>query len=142
IADCTVEELNGSIGNDNGGYAGGFIGLQIGTKITDCAVNAGEYTVLSSRYGGGFVGLARDAEIKGLLSNLGVELFRLFLPQSLLLNCTTRATSVTVTGGEYQGGFAGALANSYAVNDSLEAAVNVTASQKTESAVTEIGRAH
>lgn len=132
IVNCRVENLGGTIGDASKMYAGGFIGLQIGTKIMDCAVMGSEYSVSSSSYGGGFVGLARDAEIKGLLSNLGVDLVRLFLPQSLLLNCRVDATSVTITGGEYQGGFVGALANSYAVNDSVTAAIAVTGSQLME----------
>lgn len=136
ITNCHVSGLSGTIGDSKKAYAGGFIGLQIGTKIEDCTVQGGAYTVASSSYGGGFVGLARDAEIKGLLSNLGVDLFRLFLPQSLLLRCEVEATSVTVTGGEYQGGFVGALANSYAINDSVTGAVTVTGAEMTEPVTT------
>ncbi len=134
ITNCQVVGLSGTLGNDSNPYVGGFIGLQVGTKVADCTVRGDQYVVLSSAYGGGFAGLARDAEIKGLLSNLGVELFRLFLPQSLLVNCEVAASSVTVTGGDYQGGFVGALANSYAVNDTLTATVAVTGSQSTQPA--------
>ena len=115
------------------GLVGGFIGLQIGTRIMNCAVTAeGEktdYTIQAEQYGGGFVGLARDAEIKGLLTDVGIELVRAGQPQSLLLNCSINTGSTTVNGTSYLGGFAGALANSYAINDTVQANLTVQGSE-------------
>ena len=136
ISGCQVTGLSGPLGNENSAYAGGFIGLQIGTKITDCTVTGTDIAISVLRYGGGFSGLTRDAEIQGLLSDLGVELFRAYLPQSLLLNCGITANTLSVTGGEYLGGFVGALANSYAVNDSLTATTTVTGTEQPDLAAT------
>ena len=102
-------------------FVGGFVGQQIGTRIENCKVINSNYTVRAEQYGGGFVGLARDAEIEGALSSLGVEgvdLVRVGQPESLLLNCSIElpADDLSVSGRDYIGGFAGALANSYTVN--------------------------
>lgn len=147
INNCKVMNLTGTLGHSaNGvstqeetevkpsidGLVGGFIGLQIGTRIMNCAVTAeGEktgYTIQAEQYGGGFVGLARDAEIKGLLTDVGIELVRAGQPQSLLLNCSINTGSTTVNGTSYLGGFAGALANSYAINDTVQANLTVQGS--------------
>lgn len=148
INNCKVMNLTGTLGHSaNGvstqaetevkpsidGLVGGFIGLQIGTRIMNCAVTAeGEktgYTIQAEQYGGGFVGLARDAEIKGLLTDVGIELVRAGQPQSLLLNCSINTGSTTVNGTSYLGGFAGALANSYAINDTVQANLTVQGSE-------------
>ncbi|WP_294572844.1 LPXTG cell wall anchor domain-containing protein [uncultured Subdoligranulum sp.] len=148
INNCKVMNLTGTLGHSaNGvstqaetevkpsidGLVGGFIGLQIGTRIMNCAVTAeGEktdYTIQAEQYGGGFVGLARDAEIKGLLTDVGIELVRAGQPQSLLLNCSINTGSTTVKGTSYLGGFAGALANSYAINDTVQANLTVQGSK-------------
>ena len=126
MENCHVKNLNAGIeghvlGSTGTDYAGGFVGAQVGTRIIDCSVVCeNDYTVQAATYGGGFSGLARDAEIKGLLTDVGVELVRVTQPQSLLLNCKVVAPQVTVTGGENLGGFVGALANSYAINDTME----------------------
>ena len=132
IENCQVRNLNEAVenhvlGSSERNYAGGFVGAQVGTQITDCAVlcNA-KYTVQAANYAGGFAGLARDAEIKGLLTDIGVELVRVTQPQSLLLECQIQAPGVTVAGENNQGGFVGALANSYAINDNLSAELSVT----------------
>ena len=148
INNCKVMNLTGTLGHSaNGvstqaetevkpsidGLVGGFIGLQIGTRIMNCAVTAegekNDYTIQAEQYGGGFVGLARDAEIKGLLTDVGIELVRAGQPQSLLLNCSINTGSTTVNGTSYLGGFAGALANSYAINDTVQAKLTVQGSE-------------
>ncbi len=140
IANCTVTNLSGSVGNKNaaapaaigdqtlpsGSYAGGFVGAQIGTQITDCTVQNSTYTVLADQYGGGFAGITRDGEIDGILEKLGVELLKIIQPQSLLMACQILNSNVTVSGGSYLGGFTGALASSYAVNDTITGSLNVS----------------
>lgn len=64
--------------------------------------------------------------MKGTLSEVGVELVRVAQPQSAAAGCAVRS-GVTVTAASYAGGFAGAMANSYAVDASVEGAANVSA---------------
>lgn len=128
ITNCHVVGLVGTIGTSDKDYAGGFIGQQVGTKIFDCAVQNSAYTVNAKEYGGGFVGISRDAEIRGLLSDVGVELIRVMQPQSLLLNCNLTDCNVTISGENYQGGIVGAQTNSYAVNCGATGSISVKAS--------------
>lgn len=131
---CHVSDLNSEealLGVDSSRYVGGFVGLQIGTDIDNCTVSANRLTVRASSFGGAFVGLARDAEIKGLLSDVGIELIR-FAPQSTIANSAVSVRKLDVVGGDYLGGFAGALANSYAVNDDMTANVSVTGSVRAD----------
>ena len=128
ITNCHVAGLIGTIGTSDKDYAGGFIGQQVGTKIFDCAVQNSSYAVNAKEYGGGFAGISRDAEIRGLLSDVGVELIRVMQPQSLLLNCNLTECNVTVSGENYQGGIVGAQTNSYAVNCGATGSISVKAS--------------
>lgn len=127
ITNCCVVGLVGTIGTSDKDYAGGFIGQQVGTKIFDCAVQNSAYTVNAKEYGGGFAGISRDAEIRGLLSDVGVELIRVMQPQSLLLNCNLTGCNVTISGENYQGGIVGAQTNSYAVNCGASGSISVKA---------------
>ena len=131
IQNCRITFAPGNvIGAANTKYNGGFVGAQIGTRLIGCEIRSENgYEVLAESYGGGFSGIARDAEIKGLLTDVGIELIRLAQPQSLLINCSVTAPGIAVSGNDYLGGFAGAMANSYAVNDTISAGkVHVTGS--------------
>ena len=128
IKNCHVENLAGTIGATDKDYAGGFVGQQVGTRIFDCSVKNSSYSVTAKEYGGGFAGISRDAEIRGLLSDVGVELIRVMQPQSILLNCNLTGCNVTVSGENYQGGIVGAQANSYAVNCGASGSIAVNAS--------------
>lgn len=125
---CHVENLAGTIGAADKDYAGGFVGQQVGTRIFDCSVKNSSYSVTAKEYGGGFAGISRDAEIRGLLSDVGVELIRVMQPQSILLNCNLTGCNVTVSGENYQGGIVGAQTNSYAVNCGASGSIAVKAS--------------
>ena len=128
IKNCHVENLAGTIGATDKDYAGGFVGQQVGTRIFDCSVKNSSYSVTAKEYGGGFAGISRDAEIRGLLSDVGVELIRVMQPQSILLNCNLTGCNVSVSGENYQGGIVGAQANSYAVNCGANGSIAVKAS--------------
>ena len=128
IKNCHVENLAGTIGAAGKDYAGGFVGQQVGTRIFDCSVKNSSYSVTAKEYGGGFAGISRDAEIRGLLSDVGVELIRVMQPQSILLNCNLTGCNVSVSGENYQGGIVGAQANSYAVNCGASGSIAVNAS--------------
>ena len=125
---CHVENLAGTIGAADKDYAGGFVGQQVGTRIFDCSVKNSSYSVTAKEYGGGFAGISRDAEIRGLLSDVGVELIRVMQPQSILLNCNLTGCNVSVSGDNYQGGIVGAQTNSYAVNCGASGSIAVKAS--------------
>ena len=128
IKNCHVENLAGTIGAADKDYAGGFVGQQVGTRIFDCSVENSSYSVTAKEYGGGFAGISRDAEIRGLLSDVGVELIRVMQPQSILLNCNLTGCNVSVSGENYQGGIVGAQTNSYAVNCGASGSIAVNAS--------------
>ena len=128
IKNCHVENLAGTIGAAGKDYAGGFVGQQVGTRIFDCSLKNSSYSVTAKEYGGGFAGISRDAEIRGLLSDVGVELIRVMQPQSILLNCNLTGCNVSVSGENYQGGIVGAQANSYAVNCGANGSIAVKAS--------------
>ena len=131
IRNCAVTNLNNnssSVGTSSTSFNGGFIGAQIGTRIEKCSITGNGYTVNAQEYGGGFAGLSRDAEIEGLLSSVGIELVRVAQPQSLLLECSIDTAGVNVNGKSFLGGFTGAMANSYAINDSIDATLDVKGS--------------
>ena len=128
IKNCHVENLAGTIGSADKDYAGGFVGQQVGTRIFDCSLKNSSYSVTAKEYGGGFAGISRDAEIRGLLSDVGVELIRVMQPQSILLNCNLTGCNVSVSGENYQGGIVGAQTNSYAVNCGASGSIAVNAS--------------
>lgn len=128
IKNCHVENLAGTIGATDKDYAGGFVGQQVGTRIFECSVKNSSYSVTAKEYCGGFAGISRDAEIRGLLSDVGVELIRVMQPQSILLNCNLTGCNVSVSGENYQGGIVGAQTNSYAVNCGASGSIAVKAS--------------
>ena len=127
IQNCHVDGLTGTIGNTDKNFAGGFAGQLVGTKVFDCSVKNSTYTVNTKEYGGGFAGIGRDADIKGTLTNIGIELIRVMQPQSLLMGCNLTDCNVTVTGENYQGGITGALTNSYAINCGTNGSISLKA---------------
>lgn len=127
ISSCSLMGLTSTVGLSTTDYNGGFVGQQVGTVIEGCTVDAGSYDVQAKSFGGGFAGVSRDADIKGLLSSVGVELVRGMQPQSMLLGCSISQSSYTVKGGSYLGGFTGAQANSYAVNCSVSGTASIAA---------------
>ncbi len=130
ITNCTVNDC--ALSEETGKYGvGGFAGSTCGAILTDCTVeNCGDLTVNADHFGGGFSGISRDAIIKGTLSGLGINIVEAIHPQSELIRCSIENSSITVSGGEYLGGFVGSLANSYGINDTIDenSSVTVTAS--------------
>lgn len=130
ITNSMVKELNTdgtALGSDEQNAAGGFVGMQIGTIIRGSKVTntTGNLTVRAKEYAGGFAGVMHDGQIKGLLENLGVDLgidkAMGLKPQSLALDSSVEVPDLTVTAVNHAGGFAGAMAASYAVNSSVDA---------------------
>ena len=127
IHNCHVDGLTGTIGNTDKNFAGGFAGQLVGTKVFDCSVKNSTYTVNTKEYGGGFAGIGRDADIKGTLTKIGIDLIRVMQPQSLLMGCNLTDCNVNVSGENYQGGITGALTNSYAINCGASGSISVKA---------------
>ena len=126
IKNCNVYGLSITTAKDKD-YAGGFIGQQVGTQIFNSSVQNSAYSINTNEYGGGFVGISRDADIKGTLTKIGIDLIRGMQPQSLLQDCNLVNCNITVLGTNYQGGFTGAQTNSYAVNCGVDGNITVNA---------------
>ena len=119
VSDCSVALASGSIGSAGTDYAGGFAGVQIGAVVSGSTVSGDALAVTANEYAGGFTGLMRDAEMGGLLNNLGVKLIDVGSPQSLAADCTVSAGTLAVEAANHAGGFAGATAASYVVNPTV-----------------------
>ena len=115
ITGCSVALANGTIGNIDQDYNGGFVGIQTGTKISNCFVS--ELTSVQAKNGaGGFAGLERDAIIKGLLNDAGITLYEIDA-KSRQENCSVTGQNLAIKAAEsYAGGFNGAMANSISAN--------------------------
>lgn len=120
FVNCGINNLSLTTASDKE-YAGGFVGQQVGSIFENCSITDSSYTVNGTNYVGGFAGIARDGVIKGTLS--GALDIQTKLPkmntESLLLNCTLENATISVNGENYVGGFAGAFANTSAVNCTL-----------------------
>ena len=119
------------IGNKDNPQAGGFVGAQIGAIIENSSVTSTNgFTVRAKQYAGGFAGVGRNGNVGGLINSLGVDLLSALRPQSLIENSRLTVNGddkITVQAEDYAGGFNGAMANAYAVNNSITASVAVTA---------------
>lgn len=131
LTNCMVTGLSGTIGSSSTSFNGGFAGQVIGARMGNCDVINSSYAVQAESYGGGFVGLARDAEIKGMLQD-GLGILTGGTTGTLMLNCDVNGwapgNANAVSGGSYLGGFAGALANSYTVDCNLSVTGTITGS--------------
>ena len=128
ISRCAVN--NGTLTSEAGKIGvGGFAGSVCGTVIRDSTVkNCANLDVFARELGGGFAGVTRDAFIKQTLSGLGINVARAMHPQSELIRCSIENSNINVHGGKFLGGFTGALANSYGINDTIDAQSNITVS--------------
>ncbi|MBT1177533.1 LPXTG cell wall anchor domain-containing protein [Bifidobacterium callimiconis] len=133
ISDSHVTNFkaNTTIGSASKDSAGGFVGMQSGAIIENSSVSSeNTYTVTAQHYAGGFAGVSRNGDVGGLLNSLGVGMLSALRPQSLIENtAVTSKGGITVTAENYAGGFTGAMANSYAVNDSVSGTVSVIATK-------------
>lgn len=127
ITNCELNGLTGIVGNANGDakdYIGGFVGQETGALMVNNTISDSNYTVRANSYGGGFAGVARDAEVEGTLGlddlvNVDAGDLPNFQTQSLLMECDIHNSNVRVEGTQNLGGFVGVLANSYAINNTM-----------------------
>lgn len=127
IEGCSVSLVdNATIGSSAKDYSGGFVGLQIGTSIRSSKVTGNSIQIAAEDMAGGFSGATFNAEIEGLLSDLGIDLMNALLINSFILDCQIKASSLTVTAANnYAGGITGALADSYVVDSEVDAVTYV-----------------
>ncbi len=126
IKNCSVSLTNGSIGNSDTEYNGGFIGVQIATETKDCIVR-GLTSVQAKTGAGGFAGIARDAVVISALSDLGVNLYS-FDIQARQTDCVVNGTNIKVSSsGQYAGGFNGVMTNSTSKKCGVESLATVSA---------------
>ena len=128
ITNCRVTLSKGTIGNNAEDYNGGFVGIQTGTKISNSSVS-GLTSVQAKNGAGGFAGLERDAIIKGLLNEAGVELYTLDA-KSRQESCTVSGSNLSITAAEsYAGGFNGVMANSISTASTVSVLSRVSANK-------------
>lgn len=136
IENCNVTLNN--IGSEKTSYNGGFVGIQIGTNISDSNVNELQ-SVTGSNFVGGFAGISRDAILKGLLKDLGIDINAIDV-KSIQNGCVVTGNGLSINAikinknpateyssnnseekkqqpdGDYAGGFNGAMSNSKSKN--------------------------
>ena len=128
ITNCRVTLSKGTIGNNAEDYNGGFVGIQTGTKISNSSVS-GLTSVQAKNGAGGFAGLERDAIIKGVLNEAGVELYTLDA-KSRQEGCAVNSSNLTITATEsYAGGFNGVMANSISTASTVSVLSSVSANK-------------
>ncbi len=126
IMGCSVSLSNGHIGNATLDYNGGFAGVQTGAKITGSSVS-GLQSVQAMHGAGGFAGIERDAVLKGLLNDLGVDVSMIDI-SSAQTDCHVNGTEIMVSAsGSYAGGFNGVMADGISQNCSITGLRSVTA---------------
>lgn len=121
ITGSSVGLKDGStIGNTGNDYAGGFTGIAEGALISGATVSGDAITVRAANHAGGFTGTARDATVQGTLGLddlVGLEAWST-KTHTAVYGSSVEAAGLTVAASkEYAGGFAGSIANSYAIND-------------------------
>ena len=150
ISDVTVTNPNADgtlIGNEKGDYAGGFAGQLTATVVSGATVTSdGNLNIQAKNYAGGFVGLARNGEIQGMLDASKLAQLELWdnTPQTLVHGSGVSADgALNVTAGErYAGGFAGGLAAAHMVDDGVNAPIDGTSAPGTGSVTVKATKSH
>lgn len=121
ITGSSVSLKDGStIGNTGNDYAGGFTGVAEGALISRSTVSGDAITVKAANHAGGFTGTARDATVQGTLGLDNLVSLEAWSTKThtAVYDSSVQATNLTVAAATaYAGGFAGSIANSYAIND-------------------------
>lgn len=127
IQNCsvTLDDKASSVGKNDTKFNGGFVGCQTGSAIKYCQVS-GVTAVSAQKYAGGFAGATRDAVIKGVLSEAGLDLLEDVIPKiknvdpsAKTESCTVDASGLKINATAYGGGFTGIVANSDISNSSV-----------------------
>lgn len=98
----------------------GFVGRQIGSFVKNSnVVSNQDLTIQGSSFIGGFSGVIVNAEIKGVLNDLGIQLAD-FGAQSVVAGCEIDVPLTITASKNYMGGFTGLLANSFAIDPCIK----------------------
>lgn len=129
ISDCHVSLKETKIGSQDSNFVGGFAGAVTGSNIENSYVN-NLTKVTAGKYAGGFSGITRDATIKALLTDPGIDL--VLDPSSEIIDCKvnyeTKEVNLEVySASDYAGGFTGVTANSSITSSSVEGLKSVIA---------------
>lgn len=129
ISGCNVSMAETEIGSQDSNFVGGFAGAVTGSNIENSSVN-NLTKVTAGKYAGGFSGITRDATIKALLTDLGIDL--VLDPSSEISGCKvnyeTKEVNLEVySASDYAGGFTGVTANSSITSSSVEGLKSVIA---------------
>lgn len=128
IINCQVTGGELTVGSADKNYNGGFAGRQIGAVIKDSSVSVTSLTVNGKNLAGGFSGLTANAELIGLLENLGVDVVKSIRLNSFLLNCSVNADTINISAADkYAGGLSGSMNNSFAVDSEVVGTVHIQA---------------
>ena len=130
ISNCHLDNSRKdlSVGNEVYNFQGGFVGKAVGSQIKDSSIKVNSLVVTGNNMAGGFAGYSANAELVGVLNDLGIELFNAFQLNTFLLNCHVETNDLKVHANEkYSGGISGALANSFIVDCSVSGTTNITA---------------
>lgn len=126
LSGCSVALADGAIGNINTDYHGGFVGVQTATKMNQCSVS-NLTSVKAANGAGGFAGAERDVILKGLLNDLGIELYSFDITSAQTACSVVGADLQIVAANAYAGGCNGLMANSTAETTSVSGLKKVSA---------------
>ena len=134
IKDCTLNNVDqGTIGSETTSFNGGFAGRIEGGILQNIKVTQDtNLEIKGNRFVGGFAGSIANTEVKGLLTQLDVDVMEAIFSQAAVTgvnvdgNGTISVSSVNKTNGDeetaarYTGGFSGYIASSYVIDCSIK----------------------
>lgn len=134
IKDCTLTNVaQDTLGSETTSFNGGFAGRIEGGILQNIKVTQDtNLEIKGNRFVGGFAGSIANTEVKGLLTQLDVDVMEAIFSQAAVTgvnvdgNGTISVSSVNKTNGDeetaarYTGGFSGYIASSYVIDCSIK----------------------
>lgn len=134
IKDCTLNNVDqATIGSETTSFNGGFAGRIEGGILQNIKVTQDtNLEIKGNRFVGGFAGSIANTEVKGLLTELDVDVMEAIFSQAAVTgvnvdgNGTISVSSVNKTNGDeetaahYTGGFSGYIASSYVIDSGIK----------------------
>ena len=134
IKDCTLTNVaQDTLGSETTSFNGGFAGRIEGGILQNIKVTQDtNLEIKGNRFVGGFAGSIANTEVKGLLTELDIDVMEAIFSQAAVTgvnvdgNGTISVSSVNKTNGDeetaarYTGGFSGYIASSYVIDCSIK----------------------
>lgn len=134
IKDCTLTNVaQDTLGSETTSFNGGFAGRIEGGILQNIKVTQDtNLEIKGNRFVGGFAGSIANTEVKGLLTELDVDVMEAIFSQAAVTgvnvdgNGTISVSSVNKTNGDketaarYTGGFSGYIASSYVIDSGIK----------------------